>query len=156
MAVTRRFRPHPANGAVPPDFCCLVPGGIFPFSVLARCPMFDVGFSELLVIGVVALIVVGPERMPAFARTAGHLLGRAQRYVTQIKADIDREVNFKDVERVQESMAATARQWEDTVRREYEAARNAVAAPAVAAQAAVAELRAESAAVTITPATHPG
>lgn len=118
--------------------------------------MFDVGFSELLVIGVVALIVVGPERMPAFARTAGHLLGRAQRYVTHVKADIDREVNFKDLERVQETMSATARQWEDTVRQEYEAARNAVAAPAVAAQAAVAELRADSVPAATTPSVFPG
>jgi sec-independent protein translocase protein TatB len=106
--------------------------------------MFDIGFSELLVIGIVALVVIGPERMPAFARTAGHLLGRAQRYVTQVKADIDREVNFQDFERAQETITATARQWEDNVRREYEAARNAVAAPAAAAQAAVVELHAES------------
>ncbi len=106
--------------------------------------MFDVGFSKLLVIDVVALIVVGPERMPAFARTAGHLLGRTRRYVTQVKADIDREFNFKDLEQVQETMSVRARQWEDTVHSEYEAARNSVAATAVAAQAAVAELRADS------------
>lgn len=118
--------------------------------------MFDIGFSELLVIGVVALIVVGPERMPAFARTAGHLLGRAQRYVTQVRAEIDQDVNFKDLDRVQESMSATARQWEDTVRREYEAARKAVAASAVVAQAAVAEFRAESVAVATTSGALPG
>lgn len=106
--------------------------------------MFDVGFSKFLVIDVVALIAVGPERMPAFARTACHLLGRTQRYVTQVKADIDREVNFKDLEHVQETMSVRVRQWGDTMHSEYEAARNSVAATAVAAQAAVAELRADS------------
>ena len=45
--------------------------------------MFDIGFSELMVIGVVALVVIGPERLPRVARTAGHLLGRFQRYVAR-------------------------------------------------------------------------
>jgi len=56
--------------------------------------MFDIGFSELLVIGVVALIVIGPERLPRVARTVGHLMGRMQRYVADVKADIDREVEL--------------------------------------------------------------
>ena len=56
--------------------------------------MFDIGFSELLVIGVVALIVIGPERLPRVARTIGHLMGRMQRYVADVKADIDREVEL--------------------------------------------------------------
>lgn len=61
--------------------------------------MFDVGFSELLVIGVVALIVIGPERMPKVARTAGHLYGRLQRYVSTVKSDISREVEFDELRR---------------------------------------------------------
>lgn len=48
--------------------------------------MFDFGFSELIVIGVVLLVVVGPERLPKVARTAGHLLGRVQRYVSDVKS----------------------------------------------------------------------
>ena len=52
--------------------------------------MFDIGFSELVIIGAVALIVLGPERLPRVARTAGHLLGRLQRYVAQVKSDISR------------------------------------------------------------------
>lgn len=59
--------------------------------------MFDIGFSELLVIGVVALLVIGPERMPKVARTAGHLFGRFQRYASSVKADIDREMNLEDL-----------------------------------------------------------
>ena len=52
--------------------------------------MFDIGFSELVVIGLVALVVIGPERLPRVARTVGHLLGRLQRYVSDVKADIHR------------------------------------------------------------------
>ncbi len=54
--------------------------------------MFDIGFWELAVIGVVALLVVGPERLPGLARTTGHWIGRARRFVSGVKADIDREI----------------------------------------------------------------
>ncbi|TCK19557.1 sec-independent protein translocase protein TatB [Thiogranum longum] len=54
--------------------------------------MFDIGFWELAVIGVVALLVVGPERLPGLARTTGHWVGRARRFVSGVKADIDREI----------------------------------------------------------------
>jgi sec-independent protein translocase protein TatB len=54
--------------------------------------MFDIGFWELAVIGVVALLVIGPERLPRVARTAGLWLGRARRFVSSVKADIDREL----------------------------------------------------------------
>ena len=54
--------------------------------------MFDVGFSEIVVIAVVALIVIGPERLPRAARMLGHLFGRLQRYVNEVKADINREI----------------------------------------------------------------
>jgi len=61
--------------------------------------VFDIGFSEILVIAVVALIVIGPERMPKVARTAGHLYGRLQRYVSNVKSDISREVEFDELRR---------------------------------------------------------
>jgi sec-independent protein translocase protein TatB len=54
--------------------------------------MFDIGFWELAIIGVVALLVIGPERLPRVARTAGLWLGRARRFVATVKADIDREI----------------------------------------------------------------
>jgi sec-independent protein translocase protein TatB len=56
--------------------------------------MFDVGLSEMMVIAVVALVVLGPERLPKVARTMGHLIGRAQRYVNQVKQDINREMEL--------------------------------------------------------------
>src|SRR5262249_15870907 len=65
-----------------------------PGAFLVSAPMFDIGFSELLVIGVVALIVIGPERLPRVARTVGVLAGRLQRYVADVKADINREIEL--------------------------------------------------------------
>lgn len=62
--------------------------------------MFDIGFTELIVIGVVALIVIGPERLPKVARTAGHLYGRMQRYVSTVKSDISREMQTEELRRV--------------------------------------------------------
>ncbi len=65
--------------------------------------MFDIGFSELIVIGVVALIVIGPERLPKVARTAGHLFGRFQRYASSVKADISREMELDELRRAGQS-----------------------------------------------------
>ncbi len=71
--------------------------------------MFDVSFTELMVIGVVALIVVGPERLPKVARTLGHLLGRAQRYVADVKSDIRREIELDELRRLKIEMDEAAR-----------------------------------------------
>jgi sec-independent protein translocase protein TatB len=78
--------------------------------------MLDIGFSELMVIGVVALVVLGPERLPRVARTAGHLLGRFQRYVTQVKADINREIELADLKKLQTSVEDAARDIETSVK----------------------------------------
>ena len=99
--------------------------------------MFDIGFSELMVIGIVALIVIGPEKLPKVARTLGHLLGRAQRYVNDVKSDINREIQLDELKKLQSEVTESARSLEDSVRQEFESARAAVEIPA---QAAVAEL----------------
>ena len=65
--------------------------------------MFDIGFTELLVIGVVALIVIGPERLPKVARTAGHLYGRMQRYVSSVKSDISNEIHLDELRKAGQS-----------------------------------------------------
>lgn len=101
--------------------------------------MFDIGFSELIVIGIVALLVIGPERLPKVARTVGHLLGRAQRYVNDVKSDINREIQLDELKKLQSQVSESARALEDSVRKEYETARSAIEEPA---QAAVAELEA--------------
>ena len=59
--------------------------------------MFDIAFSELLIIGVIALIVIGPERLPKVARTAGQWLGKLNRYVSQVKQDIDRDMKLDEL-----------------------------------------------------------
>jgi len=73
--------------------------------------MFDIGFSELMVIGVVALIVIGPERLPRVARTLGHLAGRLQRYVADVKADINREIELEDLRKMRDSMQQAAAEF---------------------------------------------
>src|SRR3954462_9734824 len=70
--------------------------------------MFDIGFSELLVIGVVALVVIGPEKLPRLARTLGHLAGKLQRYVSDVKADINREIELEDLKKMRDSMQQAA------------------------------------------------
>src|SRR5690606_23521781 len=71
--------------------------------------MFDVSFSELMLIGVSALIVIGPERLPKVARTIGHLVGRAQRYVSDVKSDIQREMDLEELNSLKGQMEAAAR-----------------------------------------------
>lgn len=66
--------------------------------------MFDVGLSELMIIAVVALVVIGPERLPKVARTAGLLLGRLQRYVSDVKSDINREIQLDELKKMQQEM----------------------------------------------------
>lgn len=77
--------------------------------------MFDIGFSELFVIGVVALVVIGPERLPKVARTAGVLFGRLQRYVTQVKADISREMDAAELGKVKTEFENAARSFKSDV-----------------------------------------
>ena len=77
--------------------------------------MFDIGFSELMVIGVVALVVIGPERLPKVARTLGHLFGRLQRYVTQVKSDINREMELAEIGKVKSEFENAARSFQSEV-----------------------------------------
>lgn len=83
--------------------------------------MFDIGFSELMVIAVVALIVIGPERLPKVARTVGHLFGRMQRYVSDVKADISREMELDELRKLQAGMQDAARSIEQSVSKEISA-----------------------------------
>ncbi|HSD42018.1 MAG TPA: Sec-independent protein translocase protein TatB [Burkholderiales bacterium] len=77
--------------------------------------MFDIGFSELLVIAVIALLVIGPERLPKVARTAGHLFGRLQRYVNDVKADIQREIELDELKKLRSQFEDAARSVEQSV-----------------------------------------
>jgi len=77
--------------------------------------MFDFGFSELVVIGVVALIVIGPERLPKAARTMGHLFGRLQRYVNDVKSDIGREIELDELRKLQKEVQSAAQDLKSSV-----------------------------------------
>lgn len=82
--------------------------------------MFDIGFSEMILLAVVALIVLGPERLPKAARTAGELIGRLQRYVSGVKADIERELQLEELKKLQSQIEAQARELQETMRRQAE------------------------------------
>src|SRR5258706_1120304 len=77
--------------------------------------MFDIGASEICVIGVVALIVIGPERLPRVAKTLGHLFGRLQRYVSEVKSDINREIELEELRALKATMQDAARTIEQSV-----------------------------------------
>ena len=110
--------------------------------------MFDIGFSEMVVIGLVALIVIGPERLPRVARTIGHLAGRLQRYVSDVKADINREIELDELRKMKDSMEQAASGFESSVQSELsrtEGELNSAAAGAAAAPAETAAAPAEAA-----------
>ena len=77
--------------------------------------MFDFSFSELALIGAVALVVLGPERLPKVARTVGEWAGKAQRYVAQVKTDITREMEVAELKKLQEQARDMARSIETSV-----------------------------------------
>jgi sec-independent protein translocase protein TatB len=81
-----------------------------------RTTMFDFSFGELAMIGAVALIVLGPERLPRVARTAGEWLGKAQRYVSQVKSDINREIELAELKKLQEEARSAAQSVQSAVR----------------------------------------
>ena len=123
--------------------------------------MFDIGFSEIVVIAVVALVVLGPEKLPKTARTLGHLFGRLQRYVNEVKRDIQRELELEELRKLQQNVQSAAREIEDSMAsatrdversaRDVEAALGATAEPAPSGMAAEAP-PAASPAATSTPA----
>src|SRR5258708_12747347 len=78
--------------------------------------MLDFSLGELMMIGVVALVVLGPERLPRVARTFGEWLGKAQRYVSQVRTEIQREVELADLKRLQEEARNAARSTDSSLR----------------------------------------
>jgi sec-independent protein translocase protein TatB len=116
--------------------------------------MFDIGFSELMVIGVVALIVLGPERLPKVARTAGQWMGKAQRYVNDVKADIAREGELAELKKLKSEMETAAAQAKSSidsvassVDQEVQAAQNTVTQSYDALDAPAAQLQDAAAAI---------
>src|SRR5262245_56896794 len=88
--------------------------------------MFDVGFSEIVVIAIVALIVIGPQKLPKTARTLGHLFGRLQRYVNEVKADINREMELEELRKLQQEVKTAAQDFHTSVPRAAEGVESSV------------------------------
>ena len=99
--------------------------------------MFDIAFSELLVIGVVALIVIGPEKLPKVARTLGALMGRMQRYVSTVKADVKRELDVQELHKIQDAVQQDAAAVASEMSQEAQQFQAPVTEAAQAIQAAV-------------------
>jgi sec-independent protein translocase protein TatB len=77
--------------------------------------MFDIGFSEIVLIAVVALVVLGPEKLPKTARTLGHLFGRLQRYVNEVKRDVQRELELDELKKLQQNVQSAAKEIETSM-----------------------------------------
>ncbi len=80
--------------------------------------MIDFGFDKIALIGAVALIVIGPEKLPKVARTVGHLFGKAQRYVADVKAEVNRSIELDELKKMRTQFEDAARNVEQTVRTE--------------------------------------
>ena len=84
--------------------------------------MIDFGFDKIALIGAVALIVIGPEKLPRVARTVGHMIGKAQRYVADVKAEVNRSIELEELQKMKSEFEGAARDVEQTVNREMSAA----------------------------------
>jgi len=84
--------------------------------------MIDFGFDKIALIGAVALIVIGPEKLPRVARTVGHMLGKAQRYVADVKAEVNRSIELEELQKMKSEFEGAARDVEQSVNREMNAA----------------------------------
>lgn len=86
--------------------------------------MIDFGFDKLALIGAVALIVIGPEKLPRVARTVGHLMGKAQRYVADVKAEVNRSIELEELKKMKTQFEDAARDVEHGVASEVQHAGN--------------------------------
>ena len=80
--------------------------------------MIDFGFDKIALIGAVALVVIGPEKLPRVARTVGHLVGKAQRYVADVKAEVNRSIELDELKKMKTQFEEAARNVEQTVANE--------------------------------------
>jgi len=84
--------------------------------------MIDFGFDKIALIGAVALIVIGPEKLPRVARTVGHMIGKAQRYVADVKAEVNRSIELEELQKMKSQFETAARDVEQSVQSEVRSA----------------------------------
>lgn len=130
------MRSEESEAGSDPTSSLLTPCSSLPY------PMFDIAFSEMLIIAIVALVVLGPERLPKVARTAGHLLGRLQRYVNDVKSDINREMQLEELKKLQAQVEDSARSLERSVTAQMQTAEASLRETADAAAQAPQEIAA--------------
>ena len=88
--------------------------------------MIDFGFDKIALIGAVALIVIGPEKLPKVARTLGHLVGKAQRYVADVRAEVNRSIELDEIKKMKSQFESAAREVESSVNQEVSQATTAL------------------------------
>ncbi|MGB7479734.1 MAG: Sec-independent protein translocase protein TatB [Burkholderiaceae bacterium] len=79
--------------------------------------MIDIGLTKIALIGVVALVVIGPEKLPTVARMAGSLFGRAQRYINEVKSEVSREIELEELRKMQKDVQEAASDVEHSIAR---------------------------------------
>jgi len=77
--------------------------------------VLDIGVTKLAIIGGIALVIIGPEKLPGVARTIGALIGRAQRYVADVKAEVNRSMDLEELKKMKETVESAARDVEQTI-----------------------------------------
>ena len=116
-----------------------MPTGFPSRSSETRSRTYPPGASTSVIALVVALLVIGPERLPKVARTAGHLLGRLQRYVNDVKSDINREMQLEELKKLQGQLQDSARSFESSIQQGLasteKSLNEAIQPPAAAAEA---------------------
>ncbi len=88
--------------------------------------MFDVSFSELIVIAIVALLVIGPEKLPKVARTVGAFTGRMQRYMAQIKEEVNREMRFDELQKLQQEIKQGVENTQESINQQLSEMKSSV------------------------------
>jgi sec-independent protein translocase protein TatB len=88
--------------------------------------MIDIGLSKLALIGVVALVVIGPERLPKVARMAGTLFGRAQRYINDVKTEVTREIELEELRSMRKEVEAVASDIQSSISQSVSETENAI------------------------------
>jgi sec-independent protein translocase protein TatB len=103
--------------------------------------MFDIGVTKLAIVGGIALIVIGPERLPRVARMVGTLLGRAQRYVADVKAEVNRSIEVEELQKMKTHFEGAAREVHETVQRGMSSVNETYPEPGVARVSDAAAMR---------------
>jgi sec-independent protein translocase protein TatB len=85
--------------------------------------MIDFGFDKIALIGAVALIVIGPQKLPRVARTVGHFVGKAQRYVADVKAEVNRSIELEELQKMKKEFETSVKDVQSTVNSEFSSAK---------------------------------